>query len=114
MQLRAETCERVVDAELLFPVHVERRVLMDLDSHAGIETVRRDNCGLVRTMIDQCLKTILMDRDTQVGREPALTSALDTCCPCPNLIHDACLVWKVNERSMLATGCDRLREGHDS
>lgn len=31
----------------------------------GIETVRRDNCGLVRTMIDTCLKTILMERDTK-------------------------------------------------
>jgi len=29
----------------------------------GIETVRRDNCGLVRTMIDRCLTTILMERD---------------------------------------------------
>jgi DNA polymerase delta subunit 1 len=29
----------------------------------GIETVRRDNCGLVRTMIDKCLSTILMERD---------------------------------------------------
>ena len=25
--------------------------------------VRRDNCGLVRTMIDKCLSTILMERD---------------------------------------------------
>jgi DNA polymerase delta subunit 1 len=29
----------------------------------GIETVRRDNCGLVRTMIDKCLTTILMERN---------------------------------------------------
>lgn len=31
----------------------------------GIETVRRDNCGLVRTVIDSCLRTILMERDTE-------------------------------------------------
>ena len=31
----------------------------------GIETVRRDNCALVRTVIDTCLRTILMENDTQ-------------------------------------------------
>ncbi|KAK8805699.1 hypothetical protein WA158_002355 [Blastocystis sp. Blastoise] len=29
----------------------------------GIETVRRDNCGLVRLIVDMCLKKILIDRD---------------------------------------------------
>ncbi len=29
----------------------------------GIETVRRDNCQLVRTVIDTCLRKILIDRD---------------------------------------------------
>lgn len=29
----------------------------------GIETVRRDNCGLVKTVIDTCLRKILIDRD---------------------------------------------------
>lgn len=29
----------------------------------GIETVRRDNCGLVRRVIGRCLHTILVDRD---------------------------------------------------
>lgn len=28
----------------------------------GIETVRRDNCGLVRQLVDTCLRTILIDR----------------------------------------------------
>merc|ERR1719411_2226351 len=28
----------------------------------GIETVRRDNCGLVRQMVDTCLRTILIDK----------------------------------------------------
>ena len=38
----------------------------------GIETVRRDNCGLVRTMVDTCLKTILMDRDTKAAADAAV------------------------------------------
>ena len=29
----------------------------------GLETVRRDNCLLVRTMVDTCLRKILIDRD---------------------------------------------------
>merc|ERR1719245_256424 len=28
----------------------------------GIETVRRDNCGLVRQVVDTCLRTILIDK----------------------------------------------------
>ena len=40
----------------------------NLDKHdkldsKGIETVRRDNCRLVQTVIDTCLKKILIDRD---------------------------------------------------
>jgi DNA polymerase delta subunit 1 len=31
----------------------------------GIESVRRDNCLLIRTMIDQSLKTLLVDRDIE-------------------------------------------------
>lgn len=31
----------------------------------GIETVRRDNCRLVQTVIDTCLKKILIERDVQ-------------------------------------------------
>jgi len=31
----------------------------------GIETVRRDNCALVRLVIDTCLRMILMDRSVQ-------------------------------------------------
>ena len=31
----------------------------------GIETVRRDNCQLVRSMIDVCLRKIIIDRDVQ-------------------------------------------------
>jgi len=31
----------------------------------GIETVRRDNCALVRTVIDTCLKKILIERSVQ-------------------------------------------------
>ena len=29
----------------------------------GIESVRRDNCLLIRTMIDHTLKSVLIDRD---------------------------------------------------
>jgi DNA polymerase delta subunit 1 len=43
----------------------------------GIETVRRDNCGLVRTMVDTCLKTILMDRDTQAAADYVKTVIRD-------------------------------------
>lgn len=32
----------------------------------GIETARRDNCALVRTVLDTCLKTILEDRNPKV------------------------------------------------
>ena len=31
----------------------------------GIETVRRDNCGLVRLLVDMCLKKILIDMDAE-------------------------------------------------
>lgn len=31
----------------------------------GIETVRRDNCMLVQTLIDSCLRKILIDRDIE-------------------------------------------------
>ena len=31
----------------------------------GLETVRRDNCLLVRRVIDTCLRKILIDRDVQ-------------------------------------------------
>lgn len=43
----------------------------------GIETVRRDNCGLVRTMIDTCLKTILMQRDTKAAADYVKTVIRD-------------------------------------
>merc|ERR1719446_158745 len=31
----------------------------------GIETVRRDNCGLVRQVVDTCLRTILIDKSIE-------------------------------------------------
>lgn len=31
----------------------------------GIETVRRDNCGLVRTLISTCLRKILIERSVE-------------------------------------------------
>merc|ERR1719242_2826412 len=33
----------------------------------GIETVRRDNCGLVRQVVDTCLRTILIDKSIGKG-----------------------------------------------
>ncbi|TPX31708.1 DNA-directed DNA polymerase [Synchytrium microbalum] len=35
----------------------------------GIETVRRDNCELVKTVIDTCLRKILIDRDVPGAQE---------------------------------------------
>ncbi|KIK61596.1 hypothetical protein GYMLUDRAFT_42607 [Collybiopsis luxurians FD-317 M1] len=35
----------------------------------GIETVRRDNCRLVSTVIETCLKKMLIDRDVQGAQE---------------------------------------------
>ena len=35
----------------------------------GIETVRRDNCGLVRDVISNCLKKILIDGDEEAAKE---------------------------------------------
>lgn len=35
----------------------------------GIEIVRRDNCGLVRDVIGNCLKKILIDRDEEAAKE---------------------------------------------
>jgi DNA polymerase elongation subunit (family B) len=31
--------------------------------HTGIETVRRDNCLLVKNLVTECLNKILVDRD---------------------------------------------------
>jgi DNA polymerase delta subunit 1 len=31
----------------------------------GLETVRRDNCLLVRRVVDTCLRKILIERDVQ-------------------------------------------------
>ena len=31
----------------------------------GIESVRRDNCALIRIMIDECLKKILIERNIE-------------------------------------------------
>lgn len=35
----------------------------------GIETVRRDNCRLVQTLIDTCLRKLLIDRDVKGAEE---------------------------------------------
>ncbi|KAG0416691.1 DNA polymerase delta catalytic subunit, partial [Dictyocoela roeselum] len=35
----------------------------------GIETVRRDNCGLVRNVINKCLHKILIERDVESAQE---------------------------------------------
>lgn len=38
----------------------------------GIETVRRDNCMLVQTLVDSCLRKILIDRDIEGAKRYAL------------------------------------------
>lgn len=43
----------------------------------GIETVRRDNCGLVRSVISQCLDVILKERDTEKAAELVRKSVRD-------------------------------------
>jgi DNA polymerase delta subunit 1 len=43
----------------------------------GIETVRRDNCGMVRTVVDTALRIILMERDTQKAVEFVKASVRD-------------------------------------
>jgi DNA polymerase delta subunit 1 len=35
----------------------------------GIETVRRDNCRLVQTVVDTCLRKILIDRDVEGAKK---------------------------------------------
>lgn len=35
----------------------------------GLETVRRDNCRLVQTVVDICLRKILIDRDIEGAKE---------------------------------------------
>lgn len=35
----------------------------------GIETVRRDNCMLVQTLIDSCLRKILIDKDVEGAKK---------------------------------------------
>lgn len=43
----------------------------------GIETVRRDNCRLVQTLIDQCLKKILIDKDVEGAKSIAKKAISD-------------------------------------
>jgi DNA polymerase delta subunit 1 len=46
----------------------------------GIETVRRDNCRLVVTVIETCLKKLLIDRDVEGAQEYALYLCFRSCC----------------------------------
>lgn len=43
----------------------------------GIETVRRDNCRLVQTLIDTCLRKILIDRDVEGAKNYAKKTIAD-------------------------------------
>lgn len=43
----------------------------------GIETVRRDNCRLVQTVIDTCLRKILIDRDVEGAKQFAKQTIAD-------------------------------------
>jgi DNA polymerase delta subunit 1 len=35
----------------------------------GIETVRRDNCHLVKNLVDTCLRKLLIDRDLEGAKQ---------------------------------------------
>ncbi|CCU99486.1 unnamed protein product [Malassezia sympodialis ATCC 42132] len=50
----------------LYWTHPDRYDKMDTK---GIETVRRDNCRLVRTVIETCLRKMLIDRDVKGAEE---------------------------------------------
>lgn len=52
----------------LYYLHLSHRALYDSDKKS-ITTYRRDNCGMVRSVIDRCLKIILMERDTEKAAE---------------------------------------------
>lgn len=43
----------------------------------GLETVRRDNCRLVQTVVDKCLRQILIDRDIEGAKEYAKSVIAD-------------------------------------
>jgi len=43
----------------------------------GIETVRRDNCRLVQTVVDTCLRKILIDRDVEGAKNFAKKTIAD-------------------------------------
>ena len=47
------------------------------NGHEGIETVRRDNCRLVQTLIDTCLRKILIDRDVEGAKDYAKRTIAD-------------------------------------
>lgn len=43
----------------------------------GIETVRRDNCRLVQTLVETCLRKILIDRDVEGAKDYAKRTIAD-------------------------------------
>ena len=40
-------------------------LILLFNNNTGLETVRRDNCLLVRTLVDTCLRKIIIERDVQ-------------------------------------------------
>lgn len=46
----------------------------------GIETVRRDNCRLVATLMNECLLKILIDRDPEGAMDYAKRNISDLLC----------------------------------
>jgi DNA polymerase elongation subunit (family B) len=60
-----ESAEGVYYTEIVFPKVLSSRVCMD----QGIETVRRDNCLLVRNIVTTVLEMILIQRDDKGAKE---------------------------------------------
>jgi DNA polymerase delta subunit 1 len=56
------------------PEHYDK---MDCKDCKGLETVRRDNCLLVRRVVDTCLRKILIERDVQSAIDYAKNTISD-------------------------------------
>jgi DNA polymerase delta subunit 1 len=43
--------------------------MVQLETDGSVQTVRRDNCRLVQTVIETCLHKMLIDRDVKGAEE---------------------------------------------
>ena len=58
-----------------------------------LQTVRRDNCRLVSTVIETCLHKMLIDRDVKGAEECVV---LERCHPTPILTHYLFQLYQAN------------------